>query len=136
MVKQVKNRASVTIDETELLPWFLETWQLLQQAIQVKRLPHGLLLAGANGLGITQFARLFAKALLCTHPLVSGMPCTLCQACHWFAAGSHPDFLWVTPEDKSKIVKVDAIRSANEFIQQTTGQRGYRVVVINPASAM
>lgn len=115
--------------------WQLMQWQSLINQVSEKRLPHALLLAGAAGLGKTDFARVFANYLLCLQPQ-QGFACGTCKSCELNKVDTHPDLRWVAPEEEGKQIKIADIREVGEFASQTAQQGGYRVVVIAPAETM
>lgn len=132
-----------------LYPWQTESWQSLQGLRT--RLPHALLLKGAQGIGKLDLALNFAQALLCGHPDSAGMACGQCNSCHWFEQESHPDFRKIQPdamtaaeegEEKaggkkpSREISVDQIRELSSFANLSAHSGGYRVVLINPAESM
>jgi len=92
------------------LPWHEAQWRRLAGARRDGRLPHATLLAGAAGLGKSRFARRLAGALVCPCPDQAGDACGSCEACRQAMAGSHPDLLWVSPEEQGKAIKIDAVR--------------------------
>lgn len=117
-----------------ILPWQHLIWESLHKRHTQDRLPHALLFAGSDGVGKNQFAKVFANYLLCQSP--SDMPCGQCRACHLIQAKSHPDFKLIEPEEAGQMIKIDQIRDVVSFVNETALLGGYRVVVINPASAM
>lgn len=132
-----------------LYPWQHESWQALQGLRN--RLPHALLLKGAQGIGKFDLALNFAQSLLCEKPLDNGMACQKCDSCHWFEQESHPDFRLIQPdalsaadegEEKSsgkkpsREIAVDQIRDLASFANLSAHCGGYRVVVLHPAEAM
>jgi DNA polymerase-3 subunit delta' len=132
-----------------LYPWQTESWQALQGLHA--RLPHALLLKGAQGIGKLDLALNFAQSLLCEKPNADGMACQECSSCHWFEQDSHPDFRLVQPdamtaaedgEEKagakkpSREISVDQIRDLSSFTNLSAHCGGYRVVVIHPAEAL
>ncbi|HEY4073784.1 MAG TPA: DNA polymerase III subunit delta' [Herbaspirillum sp.] len=140
-----------------LYPWQLESWRQLQQLRA--RLPHAILLYGAQGIGKTHFAEAFAQSLLCEAPLPDGHACGTCVACGWFLQQNHPDFRRVRPEaldddagtegadgeekktakaakTPSKEIKIDQIRALADFMNVSTHRSGMRVVVLYPAEAL
>lgn len=110
-------------------------WQMLQQRLNKQCLPHALLLIGQNHSEMTEFARAFAKLVLCEQARDSEA-CNNCHACHLMNANSHPDFLCIEPAPKKQTIGVDQIREMVEQVAETPLQGRYRVVVIHPASAM
>ena len=131
-----------------LYPWQNESWQALQGLRA--RLPHALLLKGAQGIGKLDLALNFAQAMLCEKPHADGTACQECNSCHWFAQYSHPDFRLIQPdalsaeegEEKpggkkpSREISVDQIRDLSTFANLSAHCGGYRVVLIHPTEAM
>jgi len=120
---------------TDVLPWLYPAWQQLTQMMQLNRLPAGLLLTAAEGVGATEFTRAFARLLLCTAPREIN-PCGSCAGCLLLANQNHPDIFTLAPEEDSKVIKIAQIRALNEFVANTAQQSGRKVVVIDPADAM
>lgn len=119
----------------EILPWQEKNWQLLQQAKNNNRLPHGLLFVGAKGLGKMRVAELFSAAILCDRPS-SGIACGECHSCVLVRAKSHPDLCILEPEGMGQVIKIDQIRQVVHAANETTMQGNYRIIIINPAAAM
>jgi DNA polymerase-3 subunit delta' len=133
----------------QLYPWQSESWQSLQGLRA--RLPHAVLLKGAQGIGKLDLALNFARSLLCEKPHADGTACQKCDSCHWFEQESHPDFRLIQPdaltaaedgEEKpggkkpSREISVDQIRDLSGFANLSAHCGGYRVVIIYPAEAM
>jgi DNA polymerase III subunit delta' len=108
--------------------------ELMQQASD-QRLPHALVLSGPAGIGKMRLARAFLEALLCQQPQ-GGLACGRCQSCHLAAAGSHPDYELVMPEEKSKVIKIDQVRDLVAFFSRTAQYGGRRVALLAPAESM
>lgn len=136
-------------DMKQLYPWQSESWQALHNLRG--RLPHAVLLKGAQGIGKLDLALSFSQSLLCDAPTAQGMACGSCDACRWFEQESHPDFRLVQPdalsnfdeaEEKSsskkpsREISVDQIRALSGFANFSAHRGGYRVVVVYPAEAM
>jgi DNA polymerase-3 subunit delta' len=152
-------------------PWQVAHWQGLLSA--PGQLPHALLLAGPEGLGKRAFAQAVAARLLCESPVrvedqVDGeqvaleLACGRCSACGWMAAGTHPDFRRVQPEDleaadssetdelaqdevpgkkasgaaASSSIGIAQIRALADFVFVGSYRHGCRVVLVEPAEAM
>ncbi len=116
--------------------WHAEQWRRLAEARRSGRLPHALLLSGPQGLGKAAFSRRLSDALVCTSPLPSGDACGGCTGCRQSRAGSHPDQHFVSPEERGKQIKIDAIRSLTSKSVLAAQQDSYRVFVVEPAEAM
>lgn len=132
-----------------LYPWQNESWQALQGLRA--RLPHALLIKGAQGIGKLDLALNFAQSLLCEKPKLDGTACRECGSCHWFEQDSHPDFRLIQPdalsaaedgEEKpggkkpSREISVDQIRDLSSFANLSAHCGGYRVVLIHPTETM
>lgn len=119
-----------------LLPWLHSSWEYVLLKRQNQRLPHALLFLGASGLGQWEFAHTLSAALLCKKPDADGFACLHCQACHLFAAKTHPDFIVLQPEQAGQMIKIDQVRDAVNVVNETPLMGGYRVIIIHPADAM
>ena len=117
---------------------FLQTkqFQQLWQAKNENRLPHALLFIGAKGTNKGAFADYFTRALLCHDVTAEGASCGQCHACRLLDGRTHPNVLWIEPEKSGAVIKVDQIRDVNDFVNQTSMQGEYRIVVIHSADDM
>ncbi|OYW39655.1 MAG: DNA polymerase III subunit delta' [Hydrogenophilales bacterium 12-61-10] len=124
-------------------PWLESSWQRLLASRA--RPAQALLLAGPRGVGKGLLAQAWAQTLLCESPQPDGSACGSCPACHWFEAGTHPDFQRVTLLEKTTkegetrmatAIEVDQAREAVEFVRMSTYRAGYRVVLVNPADTL
>jgi len=122
--------------KADLYPWLEPLWSRLLETRASDRLPHALLIVGKNGLGKRRFADVLAGSILCGETDARGMPCGDCASCRYFAAGTHPDFLRVEPEDTGKPIRIDAIRALLEWSVRTSQDGAGRVTVIEPADRM
>ena len=118
-----------------IYPWQTKQWQQLQTQKQTQRLPHALLLIGADGLGKLDFANELAASLLCNSEN-SSEACGVCNACKLIASGTHPDLLYVAAEEEGKAIKVDEIRALCKEFSLTSQFSGYKVAVIADADSM
>lgn len=119
-----------------IFPWQTTQWQQLVDAKQAKRLPHALLFLGVDGIGKKEFARTFANTILCNQADSNGNVCRTCHSCRLFQANSHPDFVYIEPEESARTIKIDQIRNVVEFVNASAMQGGFRVIIIHPANAM
>jgi len=116
-------------------PWQLGEWQQFAQQIAAQKLPHALLLAGPKGTGKRHLAEALAQRLLCDSPREAGA-CGKCRGCELNRAKTHPDMLWLEPEESGRAIKVDQVRELTESLGKTAQQGGYKLVILEPAEAM
>lgn len=119
-----------------IYPWQKKQWQQLWLAKKENRLPHALLLNGIAGLGKFDFAKIFIQALFCQQVTEEGQVCNHCHACRLALTRAHPNVLWIEPEKEGQAIKIDQVRDINEFVNQSSFQGEYRIVIIHPADAM
>ena len=118
-----------------------------------ERLPHAILIRGAEGSGELEFAQEVAQSLLCEKPRGDRRGCGTCPACGWFAQGNHPDFRLLLPdsmapepqeesaeptkkEKRSEQIRIEQVRELAGFLAVGTHRAGLRVILIYPADAM
>src|SRR5690606_10913494 len=102
------------------LPWHEREWIRLTQQLDNGMLPHALLLVGRPYTGKSQLAMALARLLLCAHT-EGALNCGRCHACELSAGGGHGDFRWVTPGEKSRVIKIEQIRDVVRFSTKTAG---------------
>lgn len=118
------------------LPWHESAMRQLRLAWTSQRLPHALLLQGADGLGKRELASWLAAAVLCERSGAELRACGECASCKLIAAGSHPDFTRVAPLEDKQQISVDQIREMSAVLTQTSFRQGYKVAVVEPAHQM
>ncbi|MGC9150165.1 MAG: ATP-binding protein [Microbacter sp.] len=95
------------------------TKQRLRAFVAEDRLPHALLLIGAEGVGILPLALAFAQYVNCTHR-TADEACGKCPSCIKFAKLQHPDLHFVFPIIKLNSSKVsicdDFVFSFRKFL--------------------
>lgn len=119
-----------------LYPWQQSQWQQVLAAAVRNSLPHALLLTGPEGIGLGNFAACLTARLLCLQPDDSGPACGVCKTCILYAAGNHPDFMHIQPEEKGKQIRIDTIREMIDQIHLSSQFARHKVVVLDPADAM
>lgn len=117
-------------------PWQTNEWDQVQALLDQGRLPHALLLSGLSGLGKKQFALHFIQSVLCEERTGNGHACGACRSCQLFVAGTHPDFLSVSPESSNKPIRIDAVRKLIDFLVLSPSLKSRRIVMIHPADAL
>jgi len=118
------------------LPWQNTVWDALIARFRAGSLPPALLFTGSVGYGKAVLAEALIHGLLCQRPTDEGTACGQCQSCGLLAAGTHPDLMWLEPEEPGKAIPVDRIRAVGEFFALKGQYGGRQIVFINPAEAM
>lgn len=116
----------------DIYPWQQGLWQQLSSRPQHA---HAYLLHGPAGIGKRVLAETFVHFLLCQRP-EGGRACSRCKACQLLAAGTHPDYFLLEPEEAEKPIRVDQVRELVNFVVQTAQLGGRKVVLLEPAEAM
>jgi DNA polymerase III subunit delta' len=118
------------------LPWHQNLSRRLESAFRAARLPHAILLHGAEGVGKRSFAMWFAGALLCGTERSGFAPCGSCTGCALMQAGTHPDFQWIRPDEDKQQIAIDQVRTATQKLSQTSARHGWKVALVEPAHQM
>ena len=79
----------------DIYPWQQALWSQLGGRAQHA---HAYLLYGPAGIGKRALAEHWAAQLLCQRPAAAGA-CGECKACQLLAAGTHPDYFVLEPEE-------------------------------------
>ena len=120
----------------EVYPWQDDTWKALIKAVSHDRLAHAILMKGQKGLGKNTFAKQLAQSLFCSSTDSEGFACGQCEDCLLFLSGNHPDFILLTPEEKSKSIKIAQVRGIVNFAHQTPQRNKSKVIIVTPAEVM
>ncbi|HFJ9907236.1 TPA: DNA polymerase III subunit delta' [Pseudomonas aeruginosa] len=116
----------------DIYPWQQALWSQLGGRAQHA---HAYLLYGPTGIGKRALAEHWAAQLLCQRPAAAGA-CGECKACQLLAAGTHPDYFVLEPEEAEKPIRVDQVRDLVGFVVQTAQLGGRKVVLLEPVEAM
>lgn len=119
--------------------WQQGVWQRLIRRYQAGTLPHALLIVGGTGLGKLDFAIQLAYGLLCKNRGTQESllrACGSCRTCRLLAAGTHPDYDLVCPEQEGKAITVDRVRQITRFFSLTSQYAGQKIVIVSPAESM
>lgn len=100
------------------------------------RLPHALLLTGAEGIGKHHFAISLAKSLLCEHADEQDSACGSCKSCQLFESENHPDYTAIMPAEQGGVIRIDQIRELIGYLGLHSHFNGKRIVLLAPAERM
>jgi len=115
-----------------IYPWLAAILEELVDRHRRDRLPHALLFVGQSGLGKLHLAETLSKQIFCKE----STGCGECKFCHLLAAGSHPDYKLIQPEEDSRQIKIEQIRQLNDWVNQTAQMGAHKIAIITPAHAM
>ena len=103
----------------------------LLNSLKAGKTSHAYLFSGPRGTGKTSVARLFAKALNCTHGI--GEICNECPSCIAISNGSHPDVIEIDAASNSG---VDEVRNLIEQVKYGPIQSKHKVYIIDEVHMM
>jgi len=128
--------------------------KILTGILERRRLASSYIFSGEPGIGKKLTAVNFAKALNCLKPEVRSQKsevnfelrtlnselstrvdaCDECDSCLKIDAGSHPDLLLVSPEDR--LIKIDEIRLINDALSFRPFEGRKKIVIVDDADTM
>ena len=111
-----------TFDEVVGQEYIVKT---LKNAIKTNRIAHAYLFCGPRGTGKTSIAKLFAKAVNCTH---DHEICGECENCKAFINNTHPDIIEL---DAASNNSVDNIREIVDKVKYAPILGKYKVYIID-----
>lgn len=124
-----------SVTSETLPPWLQEPWTSLVRRGRDGRLPTGLLVHGATGVGKALLTGALVQALLCQRASGTGAACGECNACRSFVGGVHPEVMALEPEEAGKEILIAAAREAIDFLS-LSGSGALRSVIIRPGDAL
>ena len=124
-------------------PWLIDAISTHQNIL----FPSSSIIEGELGLAKKELAKYFAQKLLCNDDLA---PCGVCNSCHYFLAGSHPDYCSLERDSCSSVLhtyskakkddlnskKIEGVRALNEFMTMTNSVSQKRVGIVFDAHLM
>jgi len=99
----------------------------LQNALLHDKIAHAYLFSGPRGTGKTSIAKIFAKAVNCTHQ-PNNEPCNECDVCRGIDNGSIPDVIEI---DAASNNGVDEIRDLRDKVKYMPSVGRYKVYIID-----
>lgn len=105
----------------------------LINAVQNSKLSHAVIIEGSSEEARKQTAKILAMSLLCKS---SNKPCGECSACLKVKNSSHPDLHILTKDEKSSMIKVDAVRDIKSKATVLPNDGEKSVFIINDAQLM
>lgn len=110
-----------------------ETKNSLINAVQLSRLSHAIIIEGANEQAREDVAKALSMAILCKS---TNKPCGECSACNKVRNSTHPDLYILGKDEKSSMIKVDAVRDIKAKATVLPNDGDKSVFIINDAELM
>ena len=117
------------------IPQAAEAWPPLA-ALLAGGLPQSMLCVGPWGSGVVELTDLFLDAMLCLAPRSDQTACGQCRSCILQRQGVHPDLLRLQAEEEGKLIGIDQVRAAADFLSYTPQIAARRVLRVEPAEAL
>jgi len=111
----------------------LDAFTVLRTSAEAGRMAHGYIISSVRkewGLGLSV---LMLQWLYCQD---DQRPCGQCRACRQVESHVHPDVIWLEPESKSRVIKIEQIRDLNSFMHQTSYEGGWKACVLLDADRL
>ncbi len=108
--------------------------RFVRNILRAHRIPNGLLFYGPGGVGKGLTAVELAKAINCEKQ--DGDACDACLACRKVTNGNHPDITYLSPSEKTRLIKKDDIDGINELAALRPFESQWRIFIIQDADRM
>jgi DNA polymerase-3 subunit delta' len=105
-----------------------DAFAILKASAESGRLAHAYVVSCDRMEWGLNFATLMLQWLFCPEAI---RPCGVCRACRQIEARAHADVIWIEPESKSRVIKIEQIREqVNPLIQQMSFEGGWKSAVL------
>ncbi len=107
--------------------------QDLKTVLNNNKVSHSYMFIGNKGIGKSEFAKEFAKGILCTGS--DNKPCLSCKSCVEFDNNNNPDFYYMGLGEENSI-KIDIVRNMQKKVQELPIVSNKKVYIIDDAEYM
>ena len=90
---------------------------------------HSYMFIGTKGIGKKQFAKEFAKGILCQSD--ENRPCEMCKSCVEFVNSNNPDYYEISLQEDENSIKIDTIRQMQKRVQELPIVSNKKVYIID-----
>ena len=108
--------------------------QNLIKILDNNTIAHSYMFIGTKGIGKKQFAKEFAKGILCVED--KGRPCGKCKSCIEFIGDNNPDYYEIELLKDENSIKIDQIRQMQKRVQELPIVSERKVYIIDDAELM
>lgn len=106
--------------------------ELLQRAVLSGNVSHAYLFHGPEGVGKKLAARTLAQALNCERR--DGDSCGQCRSCRNIQKGTHPDVLFLQPEEG--YIRIEEIRAVQKMLGYRAFEGGWKIAIMEGCDEM
>lgn len=103
--------------------------QNLIKTLNNQTISHSYMFIGTKGIGKKEFAKEFAKGILCTNE--ENKLCGNCKSCIEFVNSNNPDYYEIQLEDDENSIKIDTIRQMQKKVQELPIVSNKKVYIID-----
>ena len=108
--------------------------QNLIKILNNKTIAHSYMFIGTKGIGKKEFAKEFAKGILCTNELEK--LCGNCKSCIEFVNNNNPDYYEIGLEDDENSIKIETIRQMQKKVQELPIVSERKVYIIDDSETL
>ena len=108
--------------------------QNLQKILNNNTIAHSYMFIGTKGIGKKQFAKEFAKGILCINE--DNKLCNNCKSCIEFVNNNNPDYYEVNLQEDENSIKIEAIRQMQKRVQELPIVSKRKVYIIDDSELM
>ena len=106
----------------------------LEKVLNFNNISHSYMFIGPAGIGKKEFAKEFAKGILCLNE--NNKPCNGCKSCVSFVDNNNPDYYEINLAEGENSIKIDTIRELQKKIQELPIVSNKKVYIINDSEYM
>lgn len=108
--------------------------QNLTKILNNDTMSHSYMFIGNKGIGKKEFAKEFAKGILCLD--TNNRPCGKCKSCIEFVNSNNPDYYEIGLEKDENSIKIDTIRQIQKRVQELPIVSNRKVYIIDDSEYM
>lgn len=107
--------------------------QSLLKMLSNNNITHSYMFIGTKGIGKKEFAKEFAKGILC---IDNNKPCERCKSCIEFVNNNNPDYYEIGLAEDENSIKIDTIRQMQKRVQELPIVSDRKVYIIDDSEYM
>ena len=108
--------------------------QNLIKILNNKTIAHSYMFIGTKGIGKKEFAKEFAKGILCKKQ--EDRPCDDCKSCVEFINSNNPDYYEINLQENENSIKIETIRQMQKRVQELPIESERKVYIIDDSQLM